>query len=118
MSFRNKLHVCTVNPLTCLIGTNRENTSFTKETNGKAITTELTAESGTYSVYVHLCSVCKFVCEDLFLHARHALLNYWYFHADIDDYMLVSGQGTISRHAYGGCLLETSYMYMFALLIH
>ena len=34
----------------------------------------------------------------------------WYFHADIDDDLLKSDQETTSRRAYGGCLLETSYI--------
>ena len=42
MSFGNKLHVCTVNPLTCRTGTRTKKTSSTKETKGKAITTERT----------------------------------------------------------------------------
>ena len=35
-----------------------------------------------------------------------------YFHADIDDNLLESDQGTHSRRAYGGCLLETSYIHV------
>ena len=56
------------------------------------------------SVYIQVC-----MCRTL-------IFKYWYFHADIDDDLLESDQETHSRRAYGGCLLETSYMY--APLIH
>ena len=59
------MYICIVNPLTCLIGTHRENTSFTKETNGKAITTELTAESGTCISMQTLMTICLCLVKGL-----------------------------------------------------
>ena len=69
-----------------------------------------------FSVQVYMCTCRSFLCTCTSCTRTIVQYNYWHFHADIDDDLLVSDQGIHSRRAYGGCLLETSYMY--ALLIH